>query len=137
MITEGQQERNCVRTACKAPGATWWNRSTRAWYCKPCAMKINDQNGEICHEGEPYSVQGLIMVPDTRSFYDRVEEAFEYGRVIHVGGGQLAWNRTHLYFEYRPGRGQNVEATFSTYTEVVDWLIEKFPGAALVVRNPS
>lgn len=33
---------SCNRTACQAPGATWFNTSTRAYYCEPCARDITD-----------------------------------------------------------------------------------------------
>lgn len=32
----------CNRTACQAPGATWFNHSTRAYYCASCAKQINE-----------------------------------------------------------------------------------------------
>jgi hypothetical protein len=41
--------RLCNRTACRQPNATWWNLSTRAWYCQKCSLKINELNGEqVC-----------------------------------------------------------------------------------------
>lgn len=30
----------CNRSACLRPGATWFNTSTRAYYCRPCAQDI-------------------------------------------------------------------------------------------------
>ena len=33
--------KNCNRTACQAPGATWYNHSTRMYYCHDCALDIN------------------------------------------------------------------------------------------------
>ena len=38
---KGLEDGSCNRTACQAPGATWFNHSTRAWYCRPCAHLIN------------------------------------------------------------------------------------------------
>lgn len=32
----------CYRTACQAPGAKWWNSSTRKFYCVICASLINN-----------------------------------------------------------------------------------------------
>ncbi len=34
----------CNRTACqiRIGGDRWWNTSTRAWYCRSCALRIND-----------------------------------------------------------------------------------------------
>lgn len=41
---KGKQNGRCNVTSCQAPGATWFNHSTRAWYCRPCAMAINRVN---------------------------------------------------------------------------------------------
>lgn len=38
---KGQQGGSCNVTACQEPGATWFNTSTRAFYCPSCARKIN------------------------------------------------------------------------------------------------
>lgn len=47
--------RFCNRTACKAPGATWWNTSTSAFYCTACARKINEYAPGLCtdKQGKP------------------------------------------------------------------------------------
>ncbi len=41
----------CNRIACQRPlmdrGIRWWNMETKAWYCQPCAFRIN-QNGTLC-----------------------------------------------------------------------------------------
>lgn len=52
---KGVKNGNCNRQACQRPGATWFNSSTRAYYCKKCAAKINywselDWNETICTE---------------------------------------------------------------------------------------
>lgn len=31
----------CNRTACRMPGASWFNWGSRAWYCSACAHRIN------------------------------------------------------------------------------------------------
>ena len=39
----------CQRSACRAPGADWFNHSTRAYYCATCAREINlfdEQTGD-------------------------------------------------------------------------------------------
>lgn len=38
---KGRKGGSCNREACQRPGATWFNSSTRAWYCPECAEKIN------------------------------------------------------------------------------------------------
>lgn len=35
---------SCNRSACLAPGATWFNHSTRRYYCRNCAMMLNRAN---------------------------------------------------------------------------------------------
>ena len=37
---------NCNRSSCQAPGAVYFNRSTRKFYCRQCAATINEANGE-------------------------------------------------------------------------------------------
>lgn len=54
---KGKQGGNCNVTACQRPGATWWNTSTRAYYCPHCAREINrwsrhDEGYEICFPSE-------------------------------------------------------------------------------------
>lgn len=38
---KGRKGGSCNRVDCQRPGATWFNSSTRAWYCPECAKKIN------------------------------------------------------------------------------------------------
>lgn len=42
---------DCYRSACRQPNATWYNSSTREWYCRSCALKINEFNPGLCVEG--------------------------------------------------------------------------------------
>lgn len=42
---KGKRGGSCNRTACQAPGAIWWNRGSRAWYCEGCAILINEFGG--------------------------------------------------------------------------------------------
>ena len=37
---KGKEGKNCNRTACQAPGAYFFNKGTRAWYCRHCAEQI-------------------------------------------------------------------------------------------------
>lgn len=55
LALKGVKDGNCNVTACQRPGATWWNTSMRAYYCRTCAHDINywcrkDGNELICHE---------------------------------------------------------------------------------------
>ena len=45
---KGDYNEECNRTACTTPQALWYNRSTRAWYCRDCAEKINRANEAEC-----------------------------------------------------------------------------------------
>jgi len=38
---KGVEGGSCNRTACQAPGATWWNPHTYAYYCGTCAALLN------------------------------------------------------------------------------------------------
>jgi hypothetical protein len=41
----GKGVTKCNRTACQCElviGRRWWNTSTRAFYCQPCAFRINE-----------------------------------------------------------------------------------------------
>lgn len=40
---------NCNRSMCQKPGATWFNHSTRAYYCHSCAYIINKMNEDDAH----------------------------------------------------------------------------------------
>lgn len=58
---KGKQGGNCNVTACQKPGATWWNTSTRAYYCAHCASEINgwskhDEGYEICFPSESAAI---------------------------------------------------------------------------------
>lgn len=45
---------SCNRSACLEPGATYYNESTRKYYCAECAEKINTHNPEFFLEnGRP------------------------------------------------------------------------------------
>jgi hypothetical protein len=41
---KGVEFGNCNRTSCQSRGAIWYNHSTQAYYCTPCARNINELN---------------------------------------------------------------------------------------------
>ena len=41
---KGLKNGSCNRRGCQKPGATWFNKGTRAYYCESCAEKINGFN---------------------------------------------------------------------------------------------
>lgn len=44
---KGLKGGECNRTACNRSPANSFNKSTRAFYCRPCAERINGINGEV------------------------------------------------------------------------------------------
>jgi hypothetical protein len=59
--TKGKFNGSCNRTACQKPNATYYNHSTRKYYCKKCANMLNDYNRkeafelfghDLCTKGE-------------------------------------------------------------------------------------
>lgn len=51
----------CNRTACTNEQQLWWNLYTHAYYCQPCAFRINDSSNQssgrpICVRHRRYSV---------------------------------------------------------------------------------
>ena len=38
---KGKFKGNCNMTRCQKPGATWFNHSTRKFYCPECAAELN------------------------------------------------------------------------------------------------
>lgn len=41
-------ENCCARSACKKPGANYFNASTRQYYCESCAKRINETAPGLC-----------------------------------------------------------------------------------------
>ena len=41
---KGVKGGSCNRSSCQAPGAVWFNHSTRAYYCPACAADLNRVN---------------------------------------------------------------------------------------------
>jgi hypothetical protein len=63
---KGTRDGNCNVTACQKPKATWWNTSTRAYYCAYCAGEINrwskhDEGYEICYPSEAAAIAAKAM----------------------------------------------------------------------------
>lgn len=71
--TKGSYGGWCNRTACDNDAATWYNSSTRAYYCEKCAAEINywsrlDHNTTLCHD------QSVVQSPeDIRTELDEVK----------------------------------------------------------------
>jgi len=43
--SKGKKSGRCNVTACQKPGANYFNKSTRAYYCEDCAQEINWPGG--------------------------------------------------------------------------------------------
>jgi hypothetical protein len=41
---KGAKDGLCNRSSCLAPGADWYNHSTRKFYCHRCAIDLNHYN---------------------------------------------------------------------------------------------
>lgn len=54
----GEFQGLCNRTACREPGATFYNHATKKYYCGKCAGMINEVNPEsITRKGVPLCMQ--------------------------------------------------------------------------------
>lgn len=71
-IYKGVYGLTCNRSACttKQP-ANWYNHSTRLYYCKSCAMMINDVNRADAHRlfGHELCTEGAVKLRDSFIFY--------------------------------------------------------------------
>jgi hypothetical protein len=70
--TKGKYRGTCNRTACQvsheSTSIEYWNKSTRAYYCAPCAFLINEANYSV-NNGEP------LCIP-IRNEIDRPDKTF-------------------------------------------------------------
>lgn len=58
MPDKGERLGSCNRQACQAPGAYWYNRTMRKWYCTSCARLLNQNplpGGEVLCVLDPAS----------------------------------------------------------------------------------
>lgn len=105
----------CNRAACQRPGPTWWNPSTRAWYCPRCARAINEHSPGLCisptiprgewipvEERLPYIFEVVwVYVPSLFRRADEWAGMYRKGRYLHdlkewivEGAGGLVEGRT-------------------------------------------
>lgn len=69
------EEHQCSRSGCGLPNATWFNWSTRHFYCERCAKRINEQPGRpgcacppswrTCRRGRPSTSPGAAQCSAT------------------------------------------------------------------------
>lgn len=76
---KGQFGGHCNRSACLAPNATWYNHSTRLYYCEECAKILNYENRfdsarmfghDLCTPGLPELKTGFQSDPLPPSYTD-------------------------------------------------------------------
>ena len=41
---KGKYGKNCNRTSCQRPQATWYNFGSYSYYCESCALMLNEEN---------------------------------------------------------------------------------------------
>lgn len=66
---KGVENGNCNRTVCQQPQATWYNESTRAYYCRGCAIEIQqfESNSAFFEKRLPMEIfKGLSDCNDPR-----------------------------------------------------------------------
>jgi len=44
---KGVEGGNCNRTACQGPNAVWYNRSNKKFYCRNCALAIQQEENNF------------------------------------------------------------------------------------------
>jgi hypothetical protein len=65
---KGNKNGSCNVTACQQPGATYFNKSTRKYYCADCAEHINWPGGRadtmrlygtplLCEQDKPNAIE--------------------------------------------------------------------------------
>jgi hypothetical protein len=86
---KGVFQRNCNRTACQRPGATWYNTSTRAYYCPACGNMLSNENAidalvwsghDLCipvdAEVEGYKLEGDMLEKAQQALATRLHRQF-------------------------------------------------------------
>jgi len=62
---KGVEGGNCNRTACQGPNAVWYNRSTKKFYCRNCALTIQqEENNFAARSGQ----RAFMLFPDALLF---------------------------------------------------------------------
>lgn len=88
----------CARGVCMNLAGAWYNTSTRARYCQPCAFQINDYSPGLCVKMEIEINQDtakcyLTLTNDQRVEYRRLlnkEQKRELARLIqNIGEGAI------------------------------------------------
>ena len=65
-VKKGEKGGLCNRTACDNPDASWYNHSTKKYYCSSCAGLINYYNRADAYElfGHELCTKCLDKTPD-------------------------------------------------------------------------
>ena len=63
---KGLKNGSCNVATCQKPGADWYNKSTRAYYCGECAREINWPGGRA----DCMALYGVPMLCEKEAFND-------------------------------------------------------------------
>lgn len=75
LADKGKRGGLCNRSACLAPGAMWFNTSTRAYYCRGCAHSINRFAIDDC--GHPICFESLSAEADANLKFGEIPLGLE------------------------------------------------------------
>jgi len=70
------EEFTCHRKVCDNPDPTYYNHSTREYYCGSCAMAIQEYENTM---KEPFCIFTEFYVPNNSPFNDKMEEHESFG----------------------------------------------------------
>lgn len=120
----GEFQGPCNRTACREPGATFYNHATKKYYCGKCAGMINEVNPEsITRKGVPLCIQ---IVPwsdkiQALDFYDlKIKDPFNFIReareeVLEIQRTNIDKTSAEMLQEIRE-LSEETDKAFSTMT---------------------
>lgn len=120
---------NCNREACQLPGATWYNLSTRAYYCGKCATEINSHTvaGQL---EKIFGYETTLCVPPT-PVWQAVAELLESGAVHtrtkiklnEISDRQMKEHGVVEMAELFEAFGKGREAVLEEIADVYGWLV--------------
>lgn len=102
---KGRYNGNCNRAACQKPGATWYNRSTLAYYCPACARTINNVSS-IEDVRRLFGIDGVLCTPP-----NPVQQAVEKllaQKAVHRSGAVISEMTRTQVFEHTQGELQEL-----------------------------
>ncbi|WP_278366920.1 hypothetical protein [Marinobacter salarius] len=112
---KGKRGGRCNVTACQQPGAWYFNKSTRAYYCENCAREINWPGGRAdCME--LYGVPMLCELDCSELYQRQIAECDD--KLMHK-----VWDGTPWMIDaYTGGMARGDER----YREIMEWCRDQF-----------